>query len=75
MDTHITTEMSFGDYDPDEISQKAKDKLRVEIQQGTLDPMYVPMRFGNSQGFASLEKSEELPHMGMNALIFSSKFI
>lgn len=49
VDAHIAA------YDPDKIPQRALDKLRAEIEKGTLDPAHEPIRFGNTKGLSILE--------------------
>ena len=57
------------------ISERVQKELRADVQKGTLDFGYEPVRFGNTKELSMLEKFDKIDRLGMNALIFSSQFI
>lgn len=67
--TTINTRVSYPRYDLEDTSQKAKDKLKEEIHNRTLDPPRNPRRV---RGLTMMEK---LDNVSMNAPIFCSRFI
>lgn len=69
MKTTINTRVSYPCYDLEDTFQKAKDKLREEIHNGTLDP---PRDLRRVRGLTMMEK---LDNVSMNTLIFCSRLI
>lgn len=67
--TTINTRVSYPRYDLEDTSQKAKDKLKEEIHNRTLDLPRNPRRV---RGLTMMEK---LDNVSMNAPIFCSRFI